>query len=86
MIVIEYPSGRMRINPDVLIAKMTLKDYRKWVKLFARYGKDGDIALFKERLKQAETDLFFLEDTRTWKRVITMWDELDKALEKERRT
>lgn len=86
MIIIKHPHGRMRINPDVMIQKMTLEDFRKWARFFARYGEDEDIALFKERLKQAKMDLDFLgTSTRAWKRVVTMWAELDKALEKEGR-
>jgi hypothetical protein len=78
----------MAVHPDVLIAKMTLRDFRKWVQFFARYGKDGDIAMFKEKLAGVKEDLAFLGigyDTRAWKRVITMRYELDKALKKEGR-
>lgn len=85
MIVIKYPSGRMRIDPDILIQRMTLADYRIWVRHFARYGEDGDIAFFKGRLDQAIKDTAFLNVPRLVKRFGTMRYELDKALEKEGR-
>ena len=85
MIVIKYPSGRMRIDPDILIQRMTLADYRIWVRHFARYGEDEDIAFFQGRLDQAIKDTAFLNVPRLVKRFGTMRYELDKALEKERR-
>lgn len=85
MIVIKYPSGRMRIDPDILIQRMTLADYRIWVRHFARYGEDEDIAFFKGRLDQAIKDTAFLNVQRLVKRFETMRYELDKALKKERR-
>lgn len=84
-IVIKHPHGRMRVYPDVLIQKMTLAGYRKWVKFFAKYGNDDDIAEFKGRLEQAKDDLFSRPRTRAWKRVVTMQEELDEALKKEER-
>ena len=76
----------MRVNPDVLISKITLEHFRKWVKFFAQYGEDGDIALFKSRLEQAKKDTEFLgTSSRLVRRFDTMWDELDKALKKEGR-
>ncbi len=85
MIVIKHPHGQMRVNPDVLISKMTLGDFRKWSRFFAKYGNDDDIAEFKGRLDQAIDDTAFLNVPRLVKRFGTMRYELDKALEKERR-
>lgn len=85
MIIIKHPHGQMRINPDVLIQKMTLADFRKWSRFFVKYGNDDDIAEFKGRLDQAIKDTAFLNVPRLVKRFGTMRYELDKALEKEGR-
>ena len=86
-ITIKHPTGRMKVYPDVLISKMTLEHFRKWVKFFAQYAEDEDIALFKERLEQARRDTAFLSPAvRLVRRLDTMQDELEKALKKERRT
>jgi hypothetical protein len=77
----------MRIDPDILIQRITLADYRIWVRHFARYGEDEDIAFFKGRLEQAKKDTAFLgSGVRLVRRLDTMSNELEKALAKERRS
>ena len=50
MIRFSWGSGRMTVNPDALIRDMPMSNYRKWVKLFARYGRPEDHELMFQLL------------------------------------
>lgn len=42
MIRFSWNTGSICVDPEVLIREMTLVNYRKWLKLFIRYGKRED--------------------------------------------
>ena len=46
----DYGSGWMRFDPDILICDMPMTNYRKWVKLFARYATPEQHHDFLERV------------------------------------
>lgn len=42
IIEFSWGTGKMAVDPDLLILEMPLTNYRKWLKLFIRYGKRED--------------------------------------------
>ena len=42
MIKFSWHTGSICVDPEVLIREMTLANYRKWLKLFIRYGRRED--------------------------------------------
>lgn len=42
IIEFSWGTGKMSVDPDLLILEMPLVNYRKWLKLFIRYGERID--------------------------------------------
>lgn len=42
MIKFSWHTGSICVDPEVLIREMTMVNYRKWLKLFIRYGERKD--------------------------------------------
>ena len=42
MIKFSWNTGSICVDPEVLIREMTMANYRKWLKLFIRYGDRED--------------------------------------------
>ena len=42
IIEFSWGTGKMSVDPDLLILEMPMVNYRKWLKLFIRYGERND--------------------------------------------
>lgn len=42
IIEFSWGTGKMSVDPDLLIVEMPLVNYRKWLKLFIKYGGRND--------------------------------------------
>lgn len=88
MIVIKYPGGQTRVRIDATVQKMTLPGFRKLCKLLARWGEDDDIKRLADALEEAraaEVDNSGAANGKRIRRLQTMQEYLQSALEKEGR-
>lgn len=49
-IEINYPNGWIKLDADFIIEQVSMPNYKKWLKLFAKYGTAEDHRAFRERL------------------------------------
>ena len=58
-----WGTGKMSVNTEALILTMSMTNFKKWVKLFARYGKPEDHQVFLRLLEdQIQTDEQTIKD------------------------
>lgn len=69
IITINYYTGKMSVDAEMLILEMPMVNFRKWVKLFVRYGDPADHAAFLQLLEdQIQVNEQVIKDPQTDKK------------------